>query len=440
VAFACAIGALASAPAGDAATCTAAQKAARTQALARFQQTMAGARRAYFRRHKSASQRRKFVLAQQRKLRALRTAAACTVPALPPSSSASCSPMLAPNEENARQGRTITGPVYNEGPLAPDGIVPSRGRVNAVMLFVDFSDAPGGQESLDSLAQSHTAETRYFEEVSYGRFGLTVTPVTRWFRMPQPASYYNPISRVHHEYVREAILAADPTVDFSPYTVVFIVAARGAIIGNRPTNIYPGFGIRVDGTEIRFAAFFDPGIRMFGRNASYVLNHEFAHTLGLPDLRAGAVGFDPMGPSPGQLWPSGAHMVGWHKWKLGWLDPSQLTCVESGQLEETLTPIAVAGGKKLVVVPISSSLAYAVEVRRHQGYDAHACEEGVLVYTVDSQATVFVGQPIVIKGPPACGNAGAGTLGTGESFEDGAVKVEVLATDGRDYRVRVTKK
>ena len=47
---------------------------------------------------------------------------------------------------------------------------------------------------------------------------------------------------------------------------------------------------------------------------------------------------------------------------------------------------------------------------------------------------------LAVKGPPACGVASPGALATGETFEDPQVKVEVLATDGRAYRVRVTKK
>ena len=61
--------------------------------------------------------------------------------------------------------------------------------------------------------------------------------------------------------------------------------------------------------------------------------------------------------------------------------PRQLTCLSApGTVEETLTPMAVRGGKKLVVVPISNTYAYAVEVRKRIGYDKNACEEGVLVY------------------------------------------------------------
>jgi hypothetical protein len=108
-------------------------------------------------------------------------------------------------------------------------------------------------------------------------------------------------------------------------------------------------------------------------------------------------------------------------------------------VEETVTPIARAGGKKLVVVPTSPSTAYAVEVRRRLGYDRGVCREGVLVYTVDSQ--ILSG-----NGPIEGKSAGSGCspdvmpFEVGEAYEDAAVKVEVLATDGSGYRVRVTKK
>jgi hypothetical protein len=73
------------------ATCTQAQKAARQRALAAYRKRMLGARRAYFKTHKSAKQRIAYVKAQQRKLRALERASACVVvnpdpppPPLPP--------------------------------------------------------------------------------------------------------------------------------------------------------------------------------------------------------------------------------------------------------------------------------------------------------------------------------------------------------------------
>ena len=422
-----------------AATCTFEQKQASAASLAAFQRTAAAAKRAYFKRHTSAKQRAAFVKAQQRKLSALRSAAGCSVPPLPPSSNESCSFMLAPNAENARRGVSIAGPLFNEGPIAASAVLPSRGHVNAVMLFVDFPDLPG-TESPAAIGAVHTTALKFFDEVSYGRLTLSVTMVERWFRVPETAPSYNPLSFHQHRFMGQAIAAADPTVDFSPYQFVFFVGPQGVILGNRGYAIGAGYGYRADGNELRFASILDPGIRKFGNGASDVLNHEFSHTLGLPDLGGFVSGWDPMGASSGGDRVSNAHFLGWHKWKLGWLDPPQLTCLNApGRIEETLTPIAVAGGKKLVVVPITDSLAYVVEVRRHIGYDRGACEEGVLVYTVNSQLLNSQGA-IIVKGPAACGVASPGALSTGEAHDDEFVKVEVLASDGSAYRVRVTKK
>jgi hypothetical protein len=64
------------------ATCTTAQKTARTNALTVYQRTMAAKRTAFFRSHADPAARGKFVKAQKAKLKTLRSAAACTaVPA-----------------------------------------------------------------------------------------------------------------------------------------------------------------------------------------------------------------------------------------------------------------------------------------------------------------------------------------------------------------------
>ena len=48
--------------------------------------------------------------------------------------------------------------------------------------------------------------------------------------------------------------------------------------------------------------------------------------------------------------------------------------------------------------------------------------------------------PIILAGPPRCGNVTPGAFATGGVHEDQYVKVEVLAQDGKNYRVRVTRK
>ena len=68
----------------------------------------------------------------------------------------------------------------------------------------------------------------WFDEVSYGRFNLSVTPVQSWFRLPRPTSSYSTPQSIHHpDLFADAIAASDAAVDYSKYQAVFVVGARG---------------------------------------------------------------------------------------------------------------------------------------------------------------------------------------------------------------------
>lgn len=427
---------LATAPleAKRAATCTYEQKQARVTTLANFKAGMARGRAAYFKTHKSAKQRAAFVRAQQKKLKALQASASCSVPPLAPSSNASCSFQFPPVEPGVHG-------LPSEGPLLPGYRQNPIGRDDAVILFLDYPDSPGLPGAPEGQAKFIAPDPAWFDEVSNGRFSVTVTPVTRWIRMPAPTTAYQPIYTNYIRYAEDAIHAADPFVDFSPYEHVTFMNSSGFLTGN-PALSLPAAGVpngvSVDGTQVKFGNIFSGDIANQGANLTKIWTHELLHTLGLPDLAGRAVGWDPL--AVGSEPPSLTHLLGWHKWLLGWIDPPQLTCLSTpGTLEETLTPMAVRGGKKLAVMPISDTLAYAVEARKRIGFDKNACGEGVLVYRIDpTKASYF--DPIVLAGSPRCGLEAPGAFSTGGVHEDTYVKVDVLAQDGKNYRVRVTKK
>jgi M6 family metalloprotease-like protein len=350
--------------------------------------------------------------------------------------------MLAPNAASANRETRQGFSELNEGPINPAGWLRSRGRVNGVVLMVDFADA----QAVGSAAagETYAPDGKYFDEVSFGRFSISVTIGDRWIRMPHPTVFYTGTGN-NRQYMLDAITTADPYVDFTNVEFAIVVSTR-SWLGSGSNGWYnlPGRGAQTAEGEVRFGATVTPDTSKFGKRP---VNHEFLHSMGLPDLYfddTSTGSWDPMGTG-GERGPPSTHLLGWHKWRLGWLDPGQLTCVLApGQIEETLTPIATAGGKKLVLVPTSPSTTYVLETRLRVGFDRAICEEGVLVYNVDSQilnATMKDGRGVIaVKGPRRCDRNSAGALHTGEEFEDTTLKVEVLARDASAYRVRITRK
>ncbi|MCM3296929.1 M6 family metalloprotease domain-containing protein [Streptomyces pseudogriseolus] len=287
---------------------------------------------------------------------------------------------------------------------------PTR-RLDAVMVFLSFPDSHP-LTSPDELAADHFPMTsRFFSRASYGKFSLRAHPVKRWIRMPRPSTAYA-IQRdwtVAHRaaYLRDALAASDPHVDYARYDVVYFVADPDApgVDSDATKVVNLDRPMRADGTDIRRV------VTVFENHPPdrLVLAHETGHVFDLPDLYHRPVDgkgdwdthvgdWDLMG-SQFALAPD---LFGWHKWKLGWLEPRQVRCVqEGGPVRLTLEPLGAgpgtpvtgtAGapsfglgrGTKLAVVRTGADSALAFEVRGPFGNDRAACRPGVLVYRVHS--------------------------------------------------------
>jgi M6 family metalloprotease-like protein len=267
----------------------------------------------------------------------------------------------------------------------------------------------------------------------------------------------------HYNYISDAVNAADSTVDFSQYKVVYVVAAKGTSVDRSPAfQAYAGSGIQADGTELRYAATFFEDTKTDLRYAVNVFTHEMGHVLGLPDLYDTSADprnywslFRYAGGWDTMSWNDpGGHFLAWEKWKLGWLDPSQLTCVDGpGELTTTVTPLERAGGLKAIVVPTGASSAYVIEARKRIGVDTRLCEDGVLVYQVYGNIRSGQGPVRISAAQPdrnsqlrdRCGplyNAPFDKA-TGEValFEDpsAGVSMRVLSSKASGYRVKVTR-
>lgn len=376
--------------------------------------------------------------------------AAAVGPAAPAAAAPACPPVL---DKRSNLFESAGGPIDHRLHLR------ARGRVRAVMIFVDFPNARAESDTRSLFDFLAPGMARWYAEASYGRMSLSVTPVHRWFRMRKASTRYRYARGLtfaaHRRYLADAIRAADRRVNFRRYKIVYVVAAQAPGIPHSPTfHAFRGAGVRADRTEVRWAVTLGNDIHVPGWGYRVPV-HETGHLFGLPDLydlRSADFtdllrfvgGWDVMSMNG-----TGAHFFAWSKARLGWLGRDQLRCVGRGSTEVTLAPLETRGGVKAVVLRTGRSRATVVEARRARGEDSTLCDEGVLVYKVD--ATVPTGRgPIRIVGGgngtdeeqiARCGPRYDAGLDAGGVYEDATITVEVLASnpDG-SFRVRVTGK
>src|SRR5919197_570049 len=73
--------------------------------------------------------------------------------------------------------------------LEPDGML------QAVMLFVDFPDAPIGDadgewQSVESYLELHEPGADWLRTAPYGGVDVDITAIDKWYRMSQPSTAY----------------------------------------------------------------------------------------------------------------------------------------------------------------------------------------------------------------------------------------------------------
>jgi M6 family metalloprotease-like protein len=339
--------------------------------------------------------------------------------------------------------------------------------------MVDFSDAPGPGKALDRFHEFFPKTRQWFRTASYGRLDYRPeTPIRHWLRMPKPFKAYGiergaPFDSGYRDLVQDIVSAADPKVNFQDYDFLNVLVTPNAGPSALDTVLSVTFAGNTeapvaDGVPVANASFVysrqDDGSGSYGRTGYRVLPHENGHVFGLPDLYTqeggGAVGhWDIMSED----WGANNDLLGWHKWKLGWLDPSQVSCTSRhGTTEYTLTPLERAGGPKMVFVPLSSRTGYAVEVRTRTGNDEAVCRPGVLIYKVDANVDTGMG-PVKVydsrrdsggctRSPNVHAELSDAPFTPGEVFKDPkrGIRIAVAGTAGsknsRSYRVLVTRR
>ncbi|MEU2428105.1 M6 family metalloprotease domain-containing protein [Streptomyces sp. NPDC007861] len=391
---------------------------------------------------------------------------------LPDTSRASAGPRAAVGESALGPCRIAptAGVQMSEGVPTPTGYSRSTGEIRALNVMIDFPDAQGEGPALDRYAEFFPQTQNWFATSSYGRLSYRPeAPLPEWLRMPLPFAAYGiergaPYEPGYRQLVQDIVTAADHRIDFSAYDLVNILVTPNAGPSALDTVLSVTFSGNhdapfADGVPLANTSFVysrqDDGSGSYDETGFRVLPHENGHVFGLPDLYTseggGAVGhWDIMSED----WGANNDLLGWHKWKLGWLDNDQVSCAAtaSGTSEYDLTPLAIEGGPKLVFVPIAADAGYAVEVRTRDGNDEAVCEPGVLIYHVETgvdtgQGPVRVADSDEDSGgctrrPNVHAELSDAPYRPGESFADRRNKIQITVVSESDdgtYRVRVTR-
>jgi len=290
-----------------------------------------------------------------------------------------------------------------------------------LVILADFSDNPatGGlvygtpsdfQQLLfsDNPYDGRYSMTEFYSENSYGKFVLQ-GDVAGWYRMPQTYAYYVNGNNGFGSYpqsaagmAHDAILAADPDVDYSLYDNdgngwidgVFIVhAGPGAEQTGSDDQIWSHassipFTLTLDGTNLRSYTTEPEENTSSGLVTFGVFAHEYGHFLGLPDLYDtdySSSGIGDWSLMSGGSWNNnGSHPAffdAWCKSQLGWLDVTNINPSQVGvELPSSYyNPVAYRVWQNGMI----GSQYFLVENRRAVANDAYIPGSGLLIMHID---------------------------------------------------------
>jgi|GEM_PF-1180236 len=261
-------------------------------------------------------------------------------------------------------GTSDDGPrTVSSAPSTEPQPLPSTGTVNLPVVLINYTDTTTEYTTTDfqsllfgdnpAIASGPGSMADFYEEASYGELNLTGgdTGVTGWETADNTHDYYGENYTRAAELAREAVVEADPEMNFSQYDnngdgyvdgVIVVHQGPGQEATGDASDIWSH---RWDFTSAGLSAYqTDEGVTVNsyslqpetyngGITTVGVVAHETGHLFGLPDLydtNGGSEGIGDWGLMGGGSWngitragDSPAHPVAFHKWKQGWVTPTE---------------------------------------------------------------------------------------------------------------------
>ncbi len=336
--------------------------------------------------------------------------------------------------------------IHSMGALNFDNFVRPIGTVKAIMLFVDFPDAPATSED-DTVMDAYFSPDPgdWLSTSSYGRLNLVVTPIRHWLRISEPLATFQfggkpPAGTSGKRYITDALKAADAEVNFADYRIVIIIANKEAttLLGGNTRTYDPAAAIPIDGTLVRTVVTLGSTDYKNGWGPG-IVDHEVGHAFGVTDYYStgAGVGLYTYAGSWSIMSDDFNHNdhVAFDKWRFGWLTNDQVRCLNDETDDDfVLSPLAADDdGLKAVILRTGLQSAIVAEYRTLDGNDANVCSEGVLIYRIDNLKGNGAGAVRVVDANPgtATGTSGCkaevwdAPYADGETFSDAASGIEI---------------
>lgn len=290
------------------------------------------------------------------------------------------------------------------------GTFPTTGVNNMVVILANFNDTSTSysQTNFDNMMNQDNYNgtgsfKQYYLEVSYGQLTVNAT-VVGWVTVPNSHDYYGPESR-WAEFARDAVVAADPLVDYSLFDndgdgivdgVAIYHQGRGQEATGDVTDIWShsfnlqsgGFNVTLDGVRIR--EYTVQAERQYWSMAGIgVICHEFGHNLGAPDFYDTDYGTGGQHDGTGEwdIMGSGAyngngnrpaHHNMWTKKFYGWVEPEEIYYDGSFTLQSSTT-----NPEAYFFTTAKTNEYMLMENIQKTGFNSNVPGSGMLVYHVD---------------------------------------------------------
>jgi M6 family metalloprotease-like protein len=326
----------------------------------------------------------------------------------------------------------------------------AKGPQRVIVVLVEFPDKKHSV-SAEAIRQIVFNDLNaFYKEASYGLMSVTGDITSRWYQTQTSLSKLDLQEWTYNEndmrlFEKEAIESADKDVNYRQYDFV-VLAAAGEVWPHAACHL----AVLARDTGLR-------GIVVNEGSPFGTYAHELGHVLpsnykpkqgcGLPDLysyEAAEEGEDAsiwVGPWDLMDENNPPRQFGaWDKINLGWVTPKVPPVSQTQTFTVNLQPLEQDSGSRAVVIQLTASTSYVVEVRRRIGYDKVLPSEGVLIYLADLTKEGGYGVLRVIDAKPQTQTLNDAPFKKGDIFEDenNGVYVIVALTDGAGFTIIVS--